>query len=720
MKKRFLSLIIALAMMVGVFTPLIASAEETTLEQTTASVTVHKILQTADNMKAKNAEGKDVFPGTKGIDGTEYDGNEIAKSKLEGYFGEGSKEIAGVYFVWTNNQDQVINSKGETIKKDNKEITITDNKLPKEVTKDDLSNALAGETTATGYKATTSELPAGTYKIYEIHRLSSYKADGTNTLTEMRAVPVTITLPLNDVVDAHVYPKNTEDKPQIDKNFQSKNGLETIEDNNKNKDSGAEYENATVEKAKAKAEIGKKIPYEVKTQIPAQSKYEKVKWTDSMTDGLTFNNDIQIEADNGVTFGTGDYTIVADNHGFTLSLTDAGLKKIQNKDSVTNITLKYTATVNADAKIDSEEINDVKFDYGNKPGKDIKPTETTPKNGEIKVEKSWAVDGNAVTEADKNVKAVFILQEKDGDNWKDVESYTATIAEKFTHTFTGLYNEKTYRVIERVSGYEPEYVTRDDNGTIEIKNTKDSTNPKPLDPTEPKVVVGGRKFVKADQTDGTRLQGAEFIVKKTVKDGDNNKDLYLKEKDKKNIQELIAAYKAADKAYKDAVAKLTQKDGVITYPEGVTAETIKGLKEARDKAFEAANITYEWVATKEDAAKFISNEKGQVEIYGIEYGKNYTLVETKAPAGYGTPTNADFKFEVANGSYTADAEGVVYEGTDKVVDKAQGADAMRINNKKVTIPQTGGIGTVIFTAIGLAIMASAIIAIKKRQATEAR
>ena len=95
-------------------------------------------------------------------------------------------------------------------------------------------------------------------------------------------------------------------------------------------------------------------------------------------------------------------------------------------------------------------------------------------------------------------------------------------------------------------------------------------------------------------------------------------------------------------------------------------------------------------------------------------------METKAPAGYGTPTNADFKFEVANGSYTADAEGVVYEGTDKVVDKAQGADAMRINNKKVTIPQTGGIGTVIFTAIGLAIMASAIIAIKKRQATEAR
>ena len=45
---------------------------------------------------------------------------------------------------------------------------------------------------------------------------------------------------------------------------------------------------------------------------------------------------------------------------------------------------------------------------------------------------------------------------------------------------------------------------------------------------------------------------------------------------------------------------------------------------------------------------------------------------------------------------------------------------MKVGNRNLTIPQTGGIGTVIFTAIGLAIMASAIIAIKKRQATEAR
>ena len=89
-------------------------------------------------------------------------------------------------------------------------------------------------------------------------------------------------------------------------------------------------------------------------------------------------------------------------------------------------------------------------------------------------------------------------------------------------------------------------------------------------------------------------------------------------------------------------------------------------------------------------------------------------METKAPAGYALPTNGgNFTFNIAKGTYTG-------AGTiDYVADSAK-KDAMQITNNDVTIPQTGGIGTIIFTAIGLAIMASAIIAIKKRQATEAR
>ncbi|MFR7353004.1 isopeptide-forming domain-containing fimbrial protein [Anaerococcus obesiensis] len=704
MKHKILSFLTAFAMVFGIVAaPFVnASAEG---EQTTKTVTVHKILQTKENLDAKNGE-KDVFPGTEGINGDKYEGKAI--NDLAGYFGAGSKDIGGVYFVWTNEQDQVIDTNGKAL---DPEIKVVNNKLPKGTTKKALEakNALAGMTEDDkGFKFTTSGLKAGKYKIYEIHSLSSY-TNGDKTLTEMKAVPVVINLPLNDVVDAHVYPKNIEEKPEIDKNFAKDNDLtEAVEKGKDLLKVGADYKNYQAEKATAKAEIGKEIPYEVKTKIPAQSKYEILKWTDSMTDGLTFKKDsLKVTADNGITFDENDYNVIADDHGFTLRFTQAGLDKVQNKENVTNITLTYSAIVNADAVIDQEEINDVKFDYGNKPGKEVKPTETTPKNGEITVEKSWDATGDqTITEADKTVKAVFTLQEKQDDGtWKDVDSYTATIADAFKHTFTGLDNAKTYRVVERVSGYEPEYVTTDDNGKVIIKNTKDKENPKPLDPTEPKVVIGGRKFVKADEDTGARLEKAEFKIK-------NAEGKFLKDKAGKDIQKAIEEYKAADKAYKDAVAKLTQQDGVINYPDGVTADSIKTLREERDKKYAEAQLTYEWVDGADNASVFKSNAKGQLEVIGLEYADNYEIVETKAPAGYALPSNPTKKFNVNHGSYSADAEGVVYEGTENVVDKAAGADAMRINNKKVTIPQTGGIGSIIFVVAGLMIMGLAAYKMK--------
>lgn len=202
MKHKILSFLTAFAMVFGIVAaPFVnANAEG---EQTTKTVTVHKILQTKENLDAKNGE-KEVFPGTEGINGDKYEGNAI--KDLAGYFGAGSKDIGGVYFVWTNEQDQVIDTNGKAL---DPEIKVVNNKLPKGTTKKALEekNALAGMTEDNaGFKFTTSGLKAGKYKIYEIHSLSSY-TNGDKTLTEMKAVPVVINLPLNDVVDAHVYPK---------------------------------------------------------------------------------------------------------------------------------------------------------------------------------------------------------------------------------------------------------------------------------------------------------------------------------------------------------------------------------------------------------------------------------------------------------------------------------------------------------------------------------
>ncbi|HFR3572480.1 TPA: LPXTG cell wall anchor domain-containing protein [Streptococcus suis] len=44
---------------------------------------------------------------------------------------------------------------------------------------------------------------------------------------------------------------------------------------------------------------------------------------------------------------------------------------------------------------------------------------------------------------------------------------------------------------------------------------------------------------------------------------------------------------------------------------------------------------------------------------------------------------------------------------------------MQVKNKKIIIPQTGGIGTLVFTVVGLSTMVFAFIAMKRRQAEEA-
>src|SRR5699024_3183908 len=144
----------------------------------------------------------------------------------------------------------------------------------------------------------------GDFLIEEIHEKSSYVGKDGEALTDSKAVPVEITLPLvnNDgiVPEAHVYPKNTEDKPEIDKNFKKADTADnetelekadgfTEAENGAGIGVGADYKNYQKKKATADAEVGKVIPYEVKTKIPAKSNLKTSYWSDEMTEGLTFN-----------------------------------------------------------------------------------------------------------------------------------------------------------------------------------------------------------------------------------------------------------------------------------------------------------------------------------------------------------------------------------------------------------------------------------------------
>lgn len=714
MKKatnRILSFLSAFAMVLGILVAPFTSANAaegdadpapetpSATSDVTETLTIHKILMD------KKAFG-DFNEGTKGKNGTEFDGNKItslqdfflAKDKNNEYVGS-AKEIEGVYF------------KLQKPAKDG-----TDPDVNKDSDWVDLGEGYQGLTTANGLEIKDVSKLEGKYRIVEDLTKSTYKGEDEETLAAAKAIPSLITLPLvnNDgvVENAHVYPKNTQQKPQIDKNFTSDSKLEHAEGFDKAEkgagaDAGAKYENYAKTKETAKAYVGKKIPYDVKTKILKDSHYKKLVWSDEMTKGLTYNEDLTVS---GADLEEADYRVVASEQGFVLELLESGLDKVEEaaKTEDVEITLTYSATVNSEAVVDKPDDNIIKLDYSNNPSNDNESKTVKPKNQEIKVTKTWAE--SPVTEHDKDAKVVYILQKKDGKDWTDEQSVTKTYQEKdgqpdqesFDHTFTGLNNESEYRVIERVSGYAPEYIETNEDGTVKINNEKDEKNPKTLEPTKVSVVTGGKKFVKTNQDGTERLEGAEFYVK-------NAEGKYLVEK-ATDTEAVKAAKAELDKAVEE-FNKLSAEEQ--NGDAGKTAQAKVDEKQAAyDKAVKANASGYEW-GDKKDAVVLTSDKEGKFEITGLEYG-NYKLEENKAPEGYAKldANEKQLEFEVKKGSYSTEDVNIKYNAADN------DESAKQIKNKNVTIPQTGGIGSLIFIVAGLALMAVAFVAMKRRNSYE--
>lgn len=742
MKKatnRILSFLTAFAMVIGVLVAPFTSANAAPEDEKTNTVVVHKMLMTKDQLDAHdvNKEG--------------YDGNKI--QDLGTFFGKGAEEIPGVYFVVEKEFDVPDTSEGaeegatvkawKAVKADGTQA------------KDDLSDALGGLTEEikegetvkyTALELNTSNLPAGTYRINEIHEKSTYVGEEGKTLTDMKAVPTEITLPLvnNDgvVKEAHVYPKNIEEKPQIDKNFAKDNTLEEVKDTegfytekeNELVDQtggiteGPNYDNYQKKKKIAEGEVGKQIPYEVNTEIPANSKLKLAKWDDNMSAGLTYNKDLKLTIDGKEVTNTDEttyYTIKETDSGFVLTLEEEGLKLINDQANAVTVALAYSATVNSDAIADMPETNDVKFNYGNNPSKATEPRSTTPKNGELTVEKTWddgvwaegesatfelrdAETGRVVTKDD----LVYTGSEDDEAAKKAFEDYKnsfdAVVELKkgettATHTWKYLDGTKEYTAIEIASTTlsDAEYTEAAD-GTIKVTNHK-SNNPQPLNPTEPKVVVGGKKFVKTNQEGTERLAGAEFYVK----DSTGKKYLVADQKDAKAVTDAKAALDKAVETYNNLTAKEQNE---------AAKKAVTDAQEAYNKAFKENATAYKWEETNKNAVVLTADGQGKFEISGLEYG-SYKLEEKTAPKGY-AKLNGDIDFKVEKGSYKGTEKEFKYEVT---VDTEKGEKqtyGLQVKNKKVSIPQTGGIGSLIFIVAGLAIMGLAFV-MKRRNAVEA-
>lgn len=730
-KKKIMSLIMALVMLVGVFSPLTAFANNANepaptvdkkdmvgtidandLDATkpkTTTLTIHKLV--AD----KYNQGVPV----------DHNGGTLTETQL-GKLGTNVKGLPGVKFTIykiEKAEDFKAIKDAKPATKEAMETYVTSNKATL-ATATELTN---GETQATGVDGSVSvNLPDGNYWVVE--------SDRPSRVTSSLAVPFAITLPLLNQVkvgndepgtkymkNVHVYPKNLEKKPEMDKAFgkldknneEDKKILDKIDSTtyaemlkNWQAKYGPQVDQYTRDKEKIDARVGSKVPYEVKTSLKAGQKYTILSWSDVMTSGLKYNKDVTLTYK-----GTDGTEVTVDltnaktetDFGFDIKVDDATvIKKINEALAKGDVefTLKYTATLTNEAVVDLPESNNITFTPGepsHKNGKDgVKPT-----NKKLDVTKNWA-DGTAPT----GVLVTYILYEGTTPiasvTLKGTTIQSSSLPKDVTVTnngynvtFDGLDNDKTYKVEEFADGYDPAYTA----GNV-ITN---KVNPDRITPTPPYVVTYGKKFVKTDDNkeNPTRLAGAEFVVKNG--NGTDAKYLVAKTDDK------IAAQQEAVKNAKTALDKAVEEYNKLeaTAQNDTERAKVTTAQDAYNKAVKAAGNVYEW-GEKANAITLVSNGQGQFEITGLAKG-TYYLEETKAPKGFGKLTS-DVMFTVDENSYTKNGD-INY----KKEDTSETKDALRVENKNLTIPQTGGMGTVLFTVVGISLMAGAVIAMKKNR-----
>ncbi len=365
-KRYFLSFLAALSIVLLAFGAVKAFAQDNAPgENDTYDVVLTKV-------KLSDLTG---WPKQTGVNNEDYTGQKL---NVTDYFGSGAKTLANVWF---------------------------------DVYKDTPTGThVAGAATGADGTVTFTGLKAGKYYIVENKAKSTLTSD--EQLANSAAVPVEINLPVfkatggwyttgTDAV--HVYPKNTVDKPSIDK--------VVSED--------AKHDTALVGETKT---------FKVTSTMPEGIKdYKVLKFTDKFSAGLTYTGKLVVKKGDTVVdpsnYST-DGTSVAGTKAAAINVAfkEDYIKTLSPKDV---ITITYDAVINEEAVMGVANPNDVKLTYGTNPDstKEVKPNENPELHtGGAKFEK---VD--KATSA-KLAGAKFVVTNAEGKYLKVTDATATTIA----------------------------------------------------------------------------------------------------------------------------------------------------------------------------------------------------------------------------------------------------------------------------------------------------
>lgn len=188
----------------------------------------------------------------------------------------------------------------------------------------------------------------------------------------------------------------------------------------------------------------------------------------------------------------------------------------------------------------------------------------------------------------------------------------------------------------------------------------------------------------------------------------------------------------------------TPEDKVIVFTYGLDVTKVDSRNaetKLKDAEFKLKNSDDKWATITDgkvtgwadaelQGSVLKSGEDGKFKVEGLDDG-NYTLVETKAPAGYNLPANGfsvTLTATTANGQTWNGTAGTALTGLAVKVDQTNGTGnvdtglgAITIKNTQgSSLPSTGGMGTVLLYVAGIAVFALAgvtlVMALRRRNA----
>lgn len=299
----------------------------------------------------------------KGNGEDEYSGAKL--DNLQRYFGTNAETLEGVYFEVHNKDTEDIVQAGLTDKYG--QITFTD-------------------------------LPKGTYEIVENKAKST--VDAAEQLADSAAVPMTITLPVYKAeggwfttgADAvHVYPKNTADKPTINKVVNENDKHDTVA-------------------------YGDTKTFKITSTMPdGIADYKVLTYSDQFSKGLSYQGELTVvlkkgESENGEEIPAENYDLKAPSDGTKEATIEVAFKEeyIKTLEAGDVITITYQASINEDAVMGDANENNAKVTYGHNP--DFKKVNEVEKDPELHTGGAKFVKQDSANQKTKLGGAKFVVQ----------------------------------------------------------------------------------------------------------------------------------------------------------------------------------------------------------------------------------------------------------------------------------------------------------------------